>query len=311
MLEDIKDSIKARLYDMKYTPFLTTYGLSWVYFNAKVFLIYFDEKLSVTEKIQLLSYDDVNYCYPLGFALFYVFVFPVFQWVFYWVTLFYNKKMNDLKQKREDERLLSIEESRDIRYAAKKLQDELDEYIKKYENTKKDYDEFKNRLEKEYKSKEKQLDDNFENKVKEATKELEIKLHSANTDIVDKNTEIEQLKKKLALLESTQKESTTERVDKDSFVKNVIKQEDEKYSKLVSELSVDEIKVLNEFYKSDKNVKDDFKKRLVKELNIQMTTSEQILRSLVAKELVVEQLIYVSLTDMGLKAVNELFKEKN
>jgi len=90
-----------------------------------------------------------------------------------------------------------------------------------------------------------------------------------------------------------------------------MKQVDEKYSKLVSELSPDEIKVLNEFYKSDKNVKDDFKKRLAKELNIQMATSEQILRSLVYKELVVEQLIYVSLTDMGLKVVNELFKEKN
>jgi hypothetical protein len=129
MIDDIKDSIKARLYDMKYTPFLTAYGLSWIYFNSKVFLIYFDEKLSVSEKLSLLSYDDVNYCNPLGFALFYVFLFPALQIVFYWITLFYNKKMNDIKQKREGETLLSKEESRDIRYAAKKLQDELDEYI--------------------------------------------------------------------------------------------------------------------------------------------------------------------------------------
>lgn len=90
MVDDIKNSIKIRLYDMKHIPFLTAYGLAWVYFNAKVFLLYFDEKLSVADKIELLSYSDVEYIYPLCFALFYVFVFPALQWVFYWVTLFYN-----------------------------------------------------------------------------------------------------------------------------------------------------------------------------------------------------------------------------
>lgn len=70
MVDDIKNSIKVRLYDMKHIPFLTAYGLAWVYFNAKVFLLYFDEKLSVADKIELLSYSDVEYIYPLCFALF-------------------------------------------------------------------------------------------------------------------------------------------------------------------------------------------------------------------------------------------------
>lgn len=309
MLDDIKDSIKAKLYDMKYTPFLTAYGLSWVYFNAKVFLIYFDEKLNVTEKINMLSYKEIEYIYPLCFALFYVFIFPALQWVFYWVTLFYNKKMNETKQKRDGERLLSVEESKDVRYTAKKLQDELDEYIKKHEDTKKDYDEFKTRLDREYKTKEKNLDSSFDSRVKEIVKGLETKLHSVNIAIVDKNTEIEQLKKKLASQESKQNNEAIPKLN--SFIQDVVKKVDEKYSKLVSELSDDEIKVLNLFYKSDRNIKDNFKNDLLKELNMQKATSEQVLRSLIVKELVTEQNIYVYLTDLGLKVVNELFKEKN
>lgn len=62
MLNEIKDSIKARLYDMKYTPFLASYSFFFVYFNTKFFLIFFDSSLSVQNKIDLnmLSYGIVD-----------------------------------------------------------------------------------------------------------------------------------------------------------------------------------------------------------------------------------------------------------
>lgn len=79
MLNEIKDSIKARLYDMKYTPFLASYSFFFVYFNAKLFLIFFDSSLSVQNKIDILSYDMVNYCYPIDGTLFYTLGFPFLQ----------------------------------------------------------------------------------------------------------------------------------------------------------------------------------------------------------------------------------------
>ena len=78
MLNEIKDSIKARLYDMKYTPFLASYSFFFVYFNAKLFLIFFDSSLSVQNKIDMLSYDMVNYYYPIIGGLIYTFIFPFY-----------------------------------------------------------------------------------------------------------------------------------------------------------------------------------------------------------------------------------------
>ena len=60
MLKETQDSIKARLYDMKYTPFLASYSFFFVYFNAKLFLIFFDSSLSVQNKIDMLSYGIVD-----------------------------------------------------------------------------------------------------------------------------------------------------------------------------------------------------------------------------------------------------------
>ena len=60
MLKETQNSIKARLYDMKYTPFLASYSFFFVYFNAKLFLIFFDSSLSVQNKIDMLSYGIVD-----------------------------------------------------------------------------------------------------------------------------------------------------------------------------------------------------------------------------------------------------------
>lgn len=59
MQKDFIDSIKARLYDFKYTPFLSSYIFSWLYFNSKLLLIFFSTELKVEEKIELLAWDDI------------------------------------------------------------------------------------------------------------------------------------------------------------------------------------------------------------------------------------------------------------
>lgn len=179
MHNDIKDSIKARLYDMKYTPFLASYVFFFIYFNAKLFLIFFDPNITTECKIEMLSYDMVNKYKPLWCALGYTLVFPFFQIGFYSAKVWFDKKMNERKQKIEEQTLLSLEESKEIRYTAKKLQDELDEYIKKYEQTKKEYDEYKSRLENEYQDKNKKLEITFEDRVTKDTEKLKSELIEA------------------------------------------------------------------------------------------------------------------------------------
>lgn len=301
MLSNIKNSIKARLYDMKYTPFLTSYGFSWIYFNAKVFLIYFEEKLDVQQKIELLSYKDINYCYPLYFALFYVFVFPALQWLFYAVTLFYKREMNSLKHKIEKETLLSAKESKDIRYANLKIQEELDEYIKKYEDVKKEYDEYKIQLEKE-------LNASFESKVEDATEKLKQKLHSANSTIANKDTELGFLQQELVLLKPKQEQNKFNKQEIQKVVsRSKSKSIDKNFEDIISSLSNNEEEVLEVFYENDKQDKNTFKNIILDKKNMQRATSEHAIRSLKEKKLVEEKSIFVSLTDLGLDVVNKLF----
>ena len=69
MHTEFTNSIKARLYDLKYTPFLSSFTFLWIYFNAKLLLIFFDDNLSVKEQIDMMSYSDVLICKPFVYAL--------------------------------------------------------------------------------------------------------------------------------------------------------------------------------------------------------------------------------------------------
>lgn len=51
MDNDFKDSVKARLWDYKYTPFLSAYVFSWLYWNSKLILIFTSSKLSIEKKL--------------------------------------------------------------------------------------------------------------------------------------------------------------------------------------------------------------------------------------------------------------------
>lgn len=318
MHNDIKDSIKARLYDMKYTPFLASYVFFFVYFNAKLFLIFFDPNITTTSKIEMLSYDDVCHWKPIVGALFYTLVFPFFQIGFYGAKVWFDKKMNERKQKIEEQALLSVEESKDIRYAAKKLQDELDEYIKKYEQTKKEYDEYKSRLEKEYQEKNKKLESTFEDRVADATEKLKNELIEAQKIAADRGGKIEQLKKQVASLEikvnqpvkfvpsvSNEQSKTT----LEEMVNDVQNKQNEEFQKLTTSLGEDEKIILKSFYETDSKMnKNNFKEWVLKNKDMQKVTSEKAIQSLVGKKVLLEHYDNVSLTALGLKVVDELFR---
>jgi hypothetical protein len=331
MHNDIKDSIKARLYDMKYTPFLASYVFFFIYFNAKLFLIFFDGDLSSAQKIDALSYDAVCHWKPIAGALFYTLVFPFFQIGFYSAKLWFDKQMNTRKQKIEDQTLLSVEESKDIRYAHKKLEDELDAYIKKYEQTKKDYENYKKDLITEYESKEKELEGSFDKKIKSEKEPLVNELKQAQKNIAVKDTEIEKLTKDIEVLKSKQTNSALEKAFStktpnmtfsevgsfdnsgglSSMVANAQRNKEQEYTKLIENLNEDEKVILKAFYESDHQMmKSTFKDNILKNNNMKKVTSEKAIQSLVRKKIVLDSGGVVSLSDdLGLELVNELFRE--
>jgi hypothetical protein len=62
VLNDIKDSIKAKLYDFTYTPFMSSVLISWVVFNQKYLLIYFSDSDLDKKLFLLTSHDFAFHC---------------------------------------------------------------------------------------------------------------------------------------------------------------------------------------------------------------------------------------------------------
>ena len=322
MYNDIKDSIKSRLYDMKYTSFLASYVFFFVYFNAKLFLIFFDPNITADCKIEMLSYDDVCHWKPIVGALFYTLIFPFFQIGFYSAKLWFDKQMNTRKQKIEEDTLLTQKESIDLRYASKKLQDELDEYIKKYEQTKKEYDEYKTRLEIEYKDKNKKLESTFEDRVTKDTEKLKSELIEAQKKVADRGGEIEQLKKQVASLETkvnqTPKYATTPlkeepKNDLEKMVDNSQNKQDEEFQKIIVSLGEDEKTVLKIIY--DNNVsyspKEQYIQKILKGNTMKRVKVESILKGFENKKILeFNNIGYCDTTEIGKKLILELFDGK-
>ena len=183
MHTDLKDSIKARLYDMKYTPFLASYTFFWIYFNAKQILIFTTGKLSINDKIDMLSYSDIDIKTPLLYALVYTLVFPIFTAGFYYITLQYRRLMNYIKQQIEDVTPLPQKEANEIKAENADLRIELDEKIEELNKAKKKFETKEKSLVAKYGTKTKELESSYADKLDADTKDLKAQLHQANTTI--------------------------------------------------------------------------------------------------------------------------------
>jgi len=140
MLSDITNSIKAKLYDFTYTPFMSSMIIAWIILNHKYLLVYFAEH-DLDKKLELLNDHSfssligtvcipyaMNVWFPIAFGLFYVFVYPWASKIFYEYTLERTKALKEVKQKNEDETPITQEEARQIRSDIEQLTKERDDY---------------------------------------------------------------------------------------------------------------------------------------------------------------------------------------
>lgn len=134
MIDDIKDSIKAKLYDFQYTPFMSSVLISWVVINHKYLLVFFADYDDLEKKLDLLKEWDfalhtpwftvpyvMNVLLPILFGLFYVFVYPKINKKFYEYTLERNKELKKIKQDIEDETPITQEKARELKREHYKL----------------------------------------------------------------------------------------------------------------------------------------------------------------------------------------------
>lgn len=153
MIDDIKDSIKAKLYDFAYTPFMSSVLISWVLINHKYLLVFFAE-YDLEKKLPILRNWDfafhtpwftvpciLNSLVPILFGLFYVFAYPKINKKFYEYTLERNKELKKIKQEIEDETPITQEQARELKREHYKLADERDRALDKLKESQKEYAE--------------------------------------------------------------------------------------------------------------------------------------------------------------------------
>jgi hypothetical protein len=130
MVDDLIKSLKAQLYERASSPLLSVFVLSWLLWNYRFVSILFStipviEKFNFIDTKLFSTYEDYllrGFSYPLITTLLFIFVYPYpakFVYQFWRNRL---KELKEIRQKIEDETPLTIEESRNIKREALRIQ---------------------------------------------------------------------------------------------------------------------------------------------------------------------------------------------
>jgi len=296
MVKDLTDSIKARLYDFQYTPFMGSILISWIILNHKYLLIYFadytlDKKLLIINK-----YDFAYYCYgytlpfafnfffPIFFGLFYVFIYPRINEKFYKFTEEKRKNLKKIKQDIEDETPLTIAESREIRKVNLAISEEKDKLEEKLANLEKVYEE--------------EIKQEIDMEVKLKTSELNQIITTIKNELLEANKKIKQLDEANKIKDSTSK-----------MIESIQPRKEDDKTKILRYL-------YNSNYKPTRE--SDFLDLIVKNTKIPRLKAEQTISQLL-KDKYLEKtymsgfgnLLFMDITQQGKKMMLDLFDKEN
>jgi len=250
--KEFSKSMKAKMYDFTYTPFMSSMVIAWIILNHKYILIYMASIEDFDMKLKLLkNYDfslwGVPYMYniimPISFGLFYTFIYPFISKYFYKFTLNSNKKLKTIKKDIEDNTPITVEEAKALKKENYDKTEKILELEDKITAIRSDYDmklttieeDIKRKVTKDLNKKHtlniKDLEQNLTNKYKKEYDTLEKdctdtyqslnqKNHILNSNIKelqDKNKELERVNK--ALLNKIPKGTTKKESDEDKVLR--------------------------------------------------------------------------------------------
>ena len=320
MIEEIKNSIKAKLYDSTYTPFMSSYIVSWIFLNHKYLLIYFGDfknKLSLLRMYEITLSDMLI---PLIVALIYVYIYPYFFKKFYSYTLNKQKEQLIIKQEVENKKLLSVEQSREMRLEQYKFEDIIDKKDKKidyYKNELKSIEEeqslTKEHIKEEFKIKEnaivKKTKKESENEIKKLKENGDKLLSDYHIIEIDHDKLSKENQVKYEHIKKLEKEITSlnnELNIKNNNTKNM------KNEKFLKEFTNDELNILETIY-NNSITNEQYTERYINKINefnpIPKIKIELILKSLQEKGYVkLENKNYINdLTKLGKTKAHEIF----
>lgn len=143
---ELTNSIKSKLYDFHYSPFMSSFVISWIILNHKYLIIVFSkEKLELKlEMLNKYQFETIYGCtssfiIPILIALFYVFFYPLIAFIFYKVTLIYQEMMRSEKHKIENKTLITKEEKEILINELSELKNESIKIREKYVISEKEY----------------------------------------------------------------------------------------------------------------------------------------------------------------------------
>lgn len=133
-MQDILNSIKAYLYDRAVSPLIGAFVVAWSVWNYRFFVVLFSSEFANTSEkfaaIDVLFGPDVlalgktgvqiSGCLtdgafmPAVLALLYLYAYPLVAKPVYEHSLRQQKELRSVKQALDDQRLLSVEESREL-----------------------------------------------------------------------------------------------------------------------------------------------------------------------------------------------------
>lgn len=310
MFEELKNSLKARLWDFKYTPFMSSFFISFIFFNREYLMIYFTDISYIEKKRLILESIGINWETPLIFSSIYVFVYPLIFIVFYGYTLKMNVITNKLKQTIEKHRLLSVDESLQMRIEMEMKDRELEGFYSKLKNEKLLLEE-----------KEEQLLTTYEKKEKELNSQLETLNNEHHTERNSLNAKIELLENKLKEEENKNLDSPTVKAlpvktvkigdifKQNDMFKNIQDEEESKNIRIIEKLNSEEKNFLSVFHRINSKFTEIELDKVLKEMfRFNPGKIDLIISNMTKKGLLELNAPYYQLSELGLKISNKIFE---
>lgn len=128
-MNDLINSFKAQLYDRVTSPLLSSFLISWVVWNHRLFLVSTTSDMKLKERFDFI--DNVLYptwhevlgrgfTFPLLSALFLLFVYPIPGRLVYKYVRSEQKRLKGIQQKIDDETPITQEQAKELRAAIRK-----------------------------------------------------------------------------------------------------------------------------------------------------------------------------------------------
>jgi hypothetical protein len=209
-VNEMSDALKAKLYDLRYSPFLLSFFISLAIYNYRFLMILFADNIDLDIKFDKLDNESIgisNVLIPFGVALFYTGIYPIFGNWLYEVTLKYK---NDAKRRKIKAEALTIKTQKEYEILEKeknKLVWDLEEkekvlstYRKLYEDKTKSFDEKIEDEKKKIKIEYNKIEKNLQHQINELNTQL------SNSSSIEADLQ-QQLKSTQTTLEKVSKEN--------------------------------------------------------------------------------------------------------